>query len=356
MAIKTDVIIIGGGLSGLALADRLQSGGISYQLFEAHSSLGGRIKVHQELSLNSSAAYDLGPSWFWPGQTRIQALIKRFGIEVFSQYSEGTQRFEDQNGAVQHGGTYASMEGSLRIQGGMITLISHLARALNTDCVHLNTQISGVRKSKNIEAIGFDGEVLAEAKHLVLALPPRVAASLRFTPKLPESTFLAMKAVPTWMAGQAKFCAVYEAPFWRAQGLSGDAVSRAGPLAEIHDATDPTSDNGALFGFVGVALARRMDQEALIQASLAQLARIFGPEALSPISALVKDWAIDSNIATQMDSQPLNYHPVYGLPGAMADVWGNCLLFSSSEMAPHYGGYLEGALEAAENTARLIVK
>jgi len=45
-------------------------------------------------------------------------------------------------------------------------------------------------------------------------------------------------------------------------------MSQVGPLVEMHDATDPISDNGALFGFVGVAPDRREDESALIQLSL----------------------------------------------------------------------------------------
>ena len=355
MAIQTDVIIVGGGLSGLALADHLQGKGISYQLFEAHSSLGGRIKVHEDLSLHSGAAYDLGPSWFWPEQAKIRALINRFGVEVIDQFSDGLQRYEDQGGVVHQGVGHASMQGSYRLRGGVITLIEHLRRGLDSSRIHLNAPISGIRQSKYIEAIGADGAVLAQARKVVLALPPRVAELLEFTPSLPESTLLAMKAVPTWMAGQAKICAIYETPFWRTRGLSGDAMSQVGPLVEIHDATDPVSDNGALFGFVGVAPDRREDESALIQLSLKQLARIFGPEALSPIDVILKDWAADVNIAVPLDRQAMTHHPAYGMPAALSDVWGGQLLFSSSEMALKFGGYLEGALEAAESTAGLIV-
>lgn len=355
MAIQTDVIIVGGGLSGLALADHLQRKGISYQLFEAHSSLGGRIKAHEELSSCAKAVYDLGPSWFWPGQAKIRALINRFDLEVIDQFSDGLQCYEDQGGAVHQGAGYASMQGSYRIRGGMIALIEHLRSALNSSCIHLSAPISSIRKSKFLEVLSSDGVVLAQGRKVVLALPPRVADLLEFTPKLNESTMLAMLAVPTWMAGQAKVCAIYETPFWRAKGLSGDVMSRVGPLVEVHDATDPISDNGALFGFVGVAPDSREDESALIQLSLQQLARIFGLEALSPVRVIVKDWAADPNIAVHLDRQAMAHHSSYGMTAAMSDVWDGQLLFSSSEMASNFGGYLEGALEVAEGTAGLIV-
>jgi len=355
MAIQSDVIIVGGGLSGLALADHLQREGISYQLFEAHSSLGGRIKVHRALSSCDKAAYDLGPSWLWPGQVKIRALVDRFNLEFFEQFSEGLQCYEDESGAVHRGAGYASMQGSYRLRGGMITLVDHLYAGLDSSRIHLNAPIASIRKSKRIEVMSPNGLVLAQGERLVLAIPPRVAESLEFTPKLNESTLREMLAVPTWMAGQAKFCAIYEKPFWRAKGLSGDAMSRVGPLAEIHDATDPVSNNGALFGFVGVPPDQRKDESVLVQQSLTQLARVFGPEAMSPLHVIVKDWAADPNVAVQLDRRAMDHHPTYGMPVAMSDAWGGQLLFSSSEMSPNFGGYLEGALEAAESTARLIL-
>ena len=40
---KTDIAIIGGGLSGLALARHLARDGCDFQLFEARNRFGGRI-------------------------------------------------------------------------------------------------------------------------------------------------------------------------------------------------------------------------------------------------------------------------------------------------------------------------
>ncbi len=54
-------------------------------------------------------------------------------------------------------------------------------------------------------------------------------------------------------------------PFWREKGLSGDAMSRYGPLVEVHDATDPKTGLGALFGFVGVPATGRLGQDETIK-------------------------------------------------------------------------------------------
>ena len=47
-------------------------------------------------------------------------------------------------------------------------------------------------------------------------------------------------------------------------------------------------------------------------------------------------------------------HPPYGLPPGMATLAQKGLLFASTEMAPQFGGFIEGALEAVQGVmARL---
>ncbi|MGB2941593.1 MAG: FAD-dependent oxidoreductase [Candidatus Macondimonas sp.] len=55
-----DTLIIGGGLSGLALAAQLAAQGRDFLLVEARDRLGGRILTRRE----GAAHYDLGPTWF----------------------------------------------------------------------------------------------------------------------------------------------------------------------------------------------------------------------------------------------------------------------------------------------------
>jgi monoamine oxidase len=52
----------------------------------------------------------------------------------------------------------------------------------------------------------------------------------------------------------------------------------------------------------------------------------------------------------------LQTHPEYGLPDAMKGIWSGKLLFAGTEVAGQFGGYLEGALEAAEAVVRDLLK
>lgn len=335
--------IVGGGLAGLALADTLHAAGVDVRVFEARPRLGGRIAVLE----TPEGGVDLGPSWFWPGQPRMARLVAELGLRAFPQHAAGDICFEDERGTVHRGMGFASMEGAFRIEGGMVRLIEGLAARLPRERVHLSAPVAGVG-----EGVVLEGGGRCAAGHVVLALPPRIAAGLTFTPALPPEALGALDAIPTWMAGQAKFVAVYARPFWRAAGLSGDAMSRAGPLVEIHDASGPEAAPAALFGFVGVPAAARAGRgDAIAEAALLQFGRIFGEEALSPAATALMDWAAQPATATERDLGPPGGHPAQGLPAPLARLAEAGLHICVTETAPEMGGLMEGALASAERTA-----
>lgn len=337
-------LIIGGGLSGLALANAMHASGQDFLLVEARGRFGGRIKTEHV----GTGYFDMGPAWFWPDQPRIAALTERLGLKKFDQFYEGILTFEDAKGAVQRGRGHASMEGSWRLEGGLGALTQVLADQLPEHCKRLSAPVIALRPdAKGIAATLSGGEVIM-ADRAVLALPPRIAAQIKYTPELPKNVLSAMRAVPTWMAGQAKAVAVYDAPFWRAAGLSGDAMSQRGPLVEVHDASTAASDAHALFGFIGIPPQHRLNTKELRAKILAQLVRLFGANAATPTNLFIKDWAHDPHTATIEDQQPLYAHPSYGLPGGLIDIWDGSLQFAGTEVASEFGGFIEGALEAAE--------
>lgn len=345
-------LIIGGGISGLSLAEQLEAEGYDYQLLEASDRFGGRIMT----SFYGSSYFDLGPAWFWQGQPRIAAMINRFQLKAFEQFSKGALIFENEQGQVQTGRSYASMEGSWRLEGGLSELITVLCQRIPESRRQLNSGVVGLEQlSSGIKAYLHNGTEIS-ADRVVLAMPPRIAAKINFSPALPTNTHQTLLSIPTWMAGQAKVVAIYPSPFWREMGLSGDAMSRHGPLVEIHDASPKTGGPYALFGFIGTPPASRVNEQRLKHLTLAQLERLFGQKAAKPSELIIKDWALDTLITTDLDQAPMHSHPHYHLPHQMKNLWEGKLLFTGTEVAAQFGGYIEGALEAAEYTASQIRK
>lgn len=349
-AMKTNIAIIGGGLAGLSLARHLHKAGLEFQLFEARDRLGGRIKTHQL----EDAGYDLGPAWFWSGQSRMEALTSDLGLTCFEQYATGMQLYETENGQVIRDQGFASMQGSWRVDGGMGKIIKGISDGLPKDCIHTQFKAEIIDTEASIT---FANGNTCKAQQIVFALPPRLIPDLTIEPALDQAQSDSMRSIPTWMAGHAKIIALYEKPFWRAAGLSGDASSRHGPMVEIHDASPniPNSSAG-LFGFLGVPAPHRQNNKpAMLAAVQAQLIRLFGEEAANPIELIYKDWAFDLNTANGLDHAPLRHHPHYGLPNALKTLANRNLHLCVTEVAPEMGGYLEGALAAAETTADVLI-
>lgn len=339
-------LIIGGGLSGLALADLLHQQGQEVHLLEARSRFGGRIKTVDTL--------DLGPSWFWPGQPRIAAAITRFGLTRFDQFAAGALSFEDATGAVTRDRGLSAMQGAWRLSGGIGKLVDAVVSHLPVDRLHLNSAVTSMTRTATGTDVTLADGTVWQARTVVLALPPRIAAKLTFDPPLPDAALHSAQAIPTWMAGQAKAVATYPATFWRDAGLSGDAFSHHGPLAEIHDASGPGGTTPALFGFLGLPASARTDVPGLKTAILSQLTRIFGPQASQPTTLHLQDWATAPFTATPRDHTP--NHPSGGLPAPLTNLWDGTLHLCSTEIARQSSGLLEGALEAAAATFQKVCR
>lgn len=352
-----EILIVGGGLSGLALAARLEESRISYRLVEARAGYGGRV-----LSLETSdggARLDLGPAWFWPGQRRMKALAEALGAQIFRQYATGSTVVEASDGAVQRDYGVAVHPDAYRIDGGAARLIEELVARIPAKRRQVATEVVNLERRGD----GWRAHVLAngareaiDARTIMLTAPPRVVLStIAFDPDAVEenardSLRRALAAVPTWMAGSAKAAVVYDRPFWREDGLSGDGLSRRGPLVQIHDASPADGGGGALFGFIGYAAAARaqLGDVRLKEMVAEQLETLFGPRAANPTEIHIKDWASERFTTTAEDLAGSAGRPFFRRTPEISRLEAMGLYFAGTETAREHGGLLEGALEAAE--------
>ena len=353
-----DVIIVGAGLSGLALGEQLQQDGRSFQILEARRRVGGRIFSEHAQNGRRTAAFDMGPTWFWPGQERMRQLVSRLGLSTHLQYSKGALVYEDASGRIQRHNGFSTMEGSIRVEGSMSAIVDGLASAIPQRRRTLGACVTSVSYENDFFTVTYsvDGQTkTAESKQLALAIPPRLAEDrIDFSGILNEPSRKVLRSVPTWMAGHAKFVAVFDSPFWKHAGLSGDGISRRGPLVETHDASPKDHQLHALFGFIGVDVGARSNSSTLKHACIKQLTRMFGEQAKTPLDAFIKDWALESDTSVPSDFSAPSSHPTYGYPKGFSNLCDGKLVFASTEVANHFGGYMEGALEAAEHAFSML--
>jgi len=356
---ETEILIIGGGLSGLYAAYLLSRQKKSFTLLEARPRFGGRILSKEHNSYFS----DLGPSWYWPEiNPKILQLVQTLRLEGFQQFENGLGRFQYFDGSVASVRGYTTVPASWRISGGMISMVTQLLEYIPEKALRLRHPVCEIRKESSGALVSV-GELEKEiqcrfkARKIILAMPPRLAAAtILFTPDLSFHLTQAMLGTATWMAGQAKFYALYNDPFWRCHGFSGQAFSQKGPLGEIHDGSADKNGPYGLTGFINIPAAQRNHEEALTEAILSQIEAVYGKPADQPVLFYYQDWAREPYTATQFDQPPMREHPDYHPPAGQTAIWDGVLHFAGSETADQYGGYLEGALSSAQRAVMNLSK
>lgn len=352
-----NVAIIGGGLSGLALANSLHAHHCDWTLFEARPRLGGRVLSVPRA--DGGPRVDLGPSWFWPGtQPRLAALIAQLGLATLEQHDSGTVlRLDDPDKSAEPVAFPDAHGGARRLAGGMATLTDALARKLPTERLRHGHALIRVDDHGNHVALVFahaGDEVIVHARRVVLALPPRLAARVEFMPPLDESLRAALAATPTWMADRAKVVIAYPRAHWREAGHAGNAfvTHEQAVIGEIYDACE--GKHAALGGFLALTPPLRAAfRDGLPMLLDNQMVQVFGP-ALEGGAQHYQDWAVEEFTCAPRDQTPADpaAHLVQGHPLLRRPAWQGRLLFGGSESAAVGAGYLEGALDAAMRIAR----
>jgi monoamine oxidase len=83
---SVDVVVVGGGVSGLVTARRIAQKGRSVLVVEARDRVGGRVLNH---TLKSGATIESGGAFIGPTQDRIAALAAELGVPTFLEYDTG---------------------------------------------------------------------------------------------------------------------------------------------------------------------------------------------------------------------------------------------------------------------------
>ncbi|MDZ7632200.1 MAG: FAD-dependent oxidoreductase [Gemmatimonadaceae bacterium] len=358
------IAIIGGGVSGTYAASLLAARGRRCILFESRPALGGRaLSVVREADAHGPRThFDLGPAWYWPdAQPTITALVDRLGLPVFPQYADGAMRverfrLEAPQSFVPDAGTVPD---AMRFRDGVQSLVAALSDSLPAGTVRCASRVIAVARdaAHGVVVRLANGEEVRAAS-VILALPLRLVANrITFDPPLPAPLVQLMQMTPTWMAPHAKLLAVYPTPFWRAAGFSGMVSSFVGPMQEIHDAS-PEQGLGALFGFVGLGAGARaaLGEATLRERGIAQLVRLFGAAAESPLNIYLKDWATDADTTTPADLEPAM--SPHGPGGALLSElqWEGHLALAGAESSDSHPGYLEGAVCAAERAVAALMR
>ncbi|RYM33591.1 flavin monoamine oxidase family protein [Brumimicrobium glaciale] len=447
---KTDVIVIGAGLSGLTAARKLEEAGYSVKVIEARERVGGRSFTHH---LADGQVLDLGGQWIGPTQTKMYELCKELDLELYPTYNEGKIILYDNgkktlmgsnNGAlpklnvfvllglgltikkverlveqidldepwnhpkakIWDGETLDSWirkntkikkvreyfnivsevvfsteardisflhflfyiksgsgmdnllnidEGAQkeRIIGGTQEISVRLAKKLKGE-VFFNNPVTRIEQSETGIKV-FSREQFWEAKKVIVTLPPTLAGRITYQPPLPGMRDQLTQRIP---AGSViKIQVIYKTPFWRKEGLTGQAVSFTGPIKIVMDNSLPNDSRGVLVMFMEANDGREASEwsiEKRTQKAIECLVIYFGQKAADYLEYVEKNWCDDEYT-----------RGCYGghfTPGVWTG-YGKHLRkpiqhihWAGAETATVWNGYMEGAVRSGERAAAEVVE
>ncbi|KAH8702931.1 amine oxidase [Phaeosphaeriaceae sp. PMI808] len=128
-----DVIIVGGGYSGLMSAYTLQQAGLQTLVLEARDRVGGKSRTQTLRS--GPGVIELGATWINnKTQPAVFALTRRFGLKTLEQYTHGDTITQGGDGAVKRIPPQDAADVnnfSTEIQAQFIALVMNAAEKIN---------------------------------------------------------------------------------------------------------------------------------------------------------------------------------------------------------------------------------
>lgn len=240
-----------------------------------------------------------------------------------------------------------------RFVEGAQSISRRMAAALGERVV-LNAPVREIGQSDaGVRAVS-DG-VTVEARRAIVALPPVLASRIRYAPALPGYRDMLTQRVP--MGNTFKIHCIYDTPFWREEGLTGQATSDVGALRLTFDNSPEDGSPGVMMGFIEggdrwATWARRSAEERRA-AVLADLVRFYGEKAASPREYIEQSWAEEEYTrGCYVGNFPPGVWTQYG--EALREPVGR-IHWAGTETATVWNGYMDGAVQSGERAAAEVL-
>lgn len=236
--------------------------------------------------------------------------------------------------------------------GGAWQLAQRLAEPLAQNLV-LDTPVQAVEQtSQGVDVITHTATY--QGKHLILAIPPILAAKIHFVQPLPAKRNALLERMP--MGSVIKIHVAYPTPFWRQRGFNGSVASNDRIFNVVFDQSLDDDGMGVLVGFMdgdnAIAMSAQ-DEATRREQVITDLVHYFGQEAAHPLAYVEQDWT------TEPWSR--GCYVAHTGPGVLTS-FGDALRqpcghihWAGTETASEWTGYLEGALQSGVRAATEVL-
>jgi monoamine oxidase len=238
------------------------------------------------------------------------------------------------------------------LAGGAQEMANRIAADLG-EALRLGAVVRDVAQSSGDVTVAGEGFTVQAARAIV-AVPLALAGAIRFAPPLPADRAQLQQRAPSGTV--AKAVAVYESPFWREAGLSGESIDPGHLLSLTMDTSPADESRGVL-----TALAYGPDARAFTMLAAAERRRLalagfaerFGPQAAEPYAYVEQDWVAEElSRGGYMSHYACGVLTTYGR--ALTAPCGR-IHWAGSETATTSHGSIDGAIRSGERAAAEVL-
>jgi monoamine oxidase len=239
-----------------------------------------------------------------------------------------------------------------RVVGGTQAILNRVHERLG-DAVRLSAPVHAVSQSGDGVKVR-SADVTVKARRAVVAVPVWLTERIWWDPPLPRDRAQLIQRVPT---GEVwKFHFVYDSPWWREEGLSGQSLDTTSYVPVTLDACGPEPPPGVLFGVCGGRESRelaKLTPDARRELLVRELTARFGPKAGRLQNYIEQDWTAEGWSRGGMTT---HFPPgvLTSLGHALRPASGR-VHWAGTETAVRFMGTFDGAIESGDRAADEIL-
>ena len=232
--------------------------------------------------------------------------------------------------------------------GGMGAIYRQVAAELG-DAIALSQPVRHIAQDADGVTVRSEDQTV-RARRVIVAVPLAIAGQINYEPTLPIDRSYLNQRMPS--GAIVKISVVYDEPFWRADGLSGQTVSPGSVATLTIDACTDTGSPGVMCVITEGPAARRLGRLAPADrraAVMGELVERFGDKAASPVGYHEQDWSLEPYSGGGMIS--------HAPPGVLTE-FGYTLRapcgrihWAGTETSAVMCGWVDGAIRSGERAA-----
>jgi monoamine oxidase len=240
-----------------------------------------------------------------------------------------------------------------RFIGGSQLISQLMAKQIGKKRILLKHPVKRIEQHRHGVRV-FTKHLTASGKQVIVTGPPVVTAQIHYDPHLPADRRALLQRFP--QGTTIKCQAVYDRPYWRDSGLTGQAVALDSPVRVTFDNSPPDGNPGILLGFIEGAAARDYQRRSAAERKAAVLnafATYFGEAARSPRDYFEMNWT--NEVWTR------GCYEGYLPPGALT-AHGTALRapfkrlhWAGAETSDYWYGYMDGAVRSGKRAAAEVL-